>query len=214
MRKARHRLTPFEERVLQIGVSLYLATNTEGKWKLRVRENSPGHRVMVAFLKRMKTSKQREQVLLSCLANLPKIPDDDIQVTPQFTIKLARVWQDGKPLPFTGIEFYLLRNWDGWDGVDGENVVVLPLKRWTDECVAQLLNSIASDSDLAAYRRGKHGELTVDTYRKIRTGLDLHPEQPPLVRQFEVDGTVIKLRQKKPTPKIDRKLLRQAGRNL
>jgi hypothetical protein len=203
-------LTPFEKRVLQIGVAV--CAKIEGK-KFRMRENSPQHRIVMAFLKRMKTAKQREQVLLSCLANLPEIPDFDIPVTPQFAMKLTRAWQEGKPLPFTGIEFYLLRNWDAWDGMEGKDAAALPLKRWTDECVTELLNEIASESDLARYRKGKHGELTADTYRKIRQGLDLYPDQPPLVRQFELDGNLIKLRQVKPPPKINLELLQQAGRN-
>jgi hypothetical protein len=206
MKKAR-RLTPFEERVLKIGVSLCVAVG-KGKFSVKMRENTPGHRIIVAFLKRMKTAKQREQILLSCLANLPKIPDDEIHVTPHFMMKLARAWQDAKELPFSGIQFYLLRNWDGWGGTDGKNAAAPPIKRWTDECVTQLLNNIASDSDLVAYRKRKHGELTVPAYRKIRGGLALNPVQPSLVRQFKADGTVIKLWQAKPAPKIDLSLLR------
>lgn len=208
MKRKASRLTPFEKRVLEIGVSMCVAVG-KGKFSLRAPENSPGHRITMAFLKRMKTPRQREQVLLSCLANLPETPKSDITVTPQFTIKLARAWREGKPLPFTGIEFYLLRNWDNWDGV----VEAPVLKRWTDECVTKLLNCIASDSDLAAYRKGKHRELTVGAYRPIRRRLALNPIQPPLVRQFDVDGMVIRLRQAKPSAKVDLKLLRQAERN-
>jgi hypothetical protein len=208
MNSARRRLTPFEKRVLEVGFTLYVAFN-EGR-TVRMRENSPQHRIAVAFSKRMKTAKQREQVLLSCLANLPQIPDKpNIPVTPQFMVKLTRAWQEGKPLPFTGIEFYLLRNWDGWEGsTDEKNAAAPPLKRWTDECVTQLLNLIASDADLVKYRKGKHGELTVPTYRPIRRDLGLRPEQPPLVRQFDVSHNLIKLKQAKPAPRIELALLR------
>jgi hypothetical protein len=238
MKEQPTRLTPFEKKVLEIGVALYVVVARNSKFNLpAMRENSPGHRIRVAFLKRMKTAKQRAQILLSCLTNLPEIPDFDIPVTSQFMMKLARAWQEGKPLPFSGIEFYLLRNWDCWDGTDRwdggaflkqwtdelrafkssgiSRVAELPappLKWWTDECVAQLLNNIASDSDLAIYRSGKHGELTVDTYRKIRARLVLNPLPPPLVRQFKVDSGVIVVRHAKPPPKT-LSLLRQRGRN-
>ena len=209
MKKARPRLTLFEERVLKIGVALCVGVD-KGKFNLPTRENRPLHRIMVAFLRRMKTARQREQVLLGCLANLPEIPDFDIPVTSGFAIKLTRAWKEGKPLPFTAIEFYLLRNWDAWGGMESKDAAAPPLKRWTDECVAQLLNCKLSERDLAAYRKGKHGELTADTYRKIRTGLGLNPDQPPLVRQFKLDetDTVIQLWQAKPAPKVDLSLLR------